>query len=265
LQHRLNRTILTAAAILLAASAASAQQTNSARLLGHPNLNGIWQPLNTAYWNLEAHSIEPMPKGAWQFGALNVIPAGKGVIKGGGKIPYLPEALKQRDDNRSHWPENDPEAMCFMVGIPRATYMGMPFQIFQGNGDPLMVYPFAAMHRVIHMTDHSEAPVDSWMGKSDGTWNGDTLVVTTTAENGKSWLDRAGNFASNQLKVTERFKLTDATHMSYEATMEDAKTFSQPWTIEMTLYKVIDAGAELMEHKCQPYADQLRYHDLLNP
>jgi hypothetical protein len=246
--------------------AAQAQQPNRpATISGHPNFNGIWQALNTAYWNLEAHSVEGFSKDFWQLGAIAVIPAGKSVLKGRGTIPYLPEALKKRDENRSKWPGADPEAKCYMLGIPRSTYQDRPFQILQGGGDLLMVYPFAATNRIIYMKDHSDLPVDSWMGKSNGTWDRDTLVVTTTSQNGQSWLDRAGNFATNQLKVTERFKLIDASHMSYEATLEDPRTFARPWTIEMTLYRLIDANAQLLEHKCVPYADPLLYHDLLQP
>lgn len=268
LHNRFIRATAMAATMLFAGCAAQAQQLNRpATISGHPNLNGIWQAMNTAYWNLEAHSVEPYskdPKEFWQLGAIAVIPAGESVLKGGGTIPYLPEALKKRDENRSKWPEADPEAKCYMLGIPRSTYQNAPFQIFQGDGDLLMVYPFAATNRIIYMKDHSDLPVDSWMGKSNGTWEGNVLVVTTTSQNGQSWLDRAGNFATNQLKVTERFRLIDSTHISYEATMEDPQTFSKPWTIEMTLYRSID-NSQLLEHKCVPYTDMLLYHDLLDP
>src|SRR5579872_3514144 len=182
LHNRFIRTIVAAAAILVTGSAALAQQLNHpATISGHPNFNGIWQALNTAYWNLEGHSVEGFPKDFWKLGAIGVIPAGQSVLKGGGTIPYLPEALKQRNENRAHWPEADPEAKCYMLGVPRVTYQNRPFQIFQGEGDDLlMVYPFAATNRVIYMKNHEEAPVDSWMGKSNGDWDGDTLVVTTS-------------------------------------------------------------------------------------
>jgi hypothetical protein len=266
LHNRFIRAIVTAATMLFAGGAAQAQQPNRpATISGHPNFNGIWQALNTAYWNLENHSVEGFSKDFWQLGAIAVIPAGKSVLKGGGAIPYLPEALKKRDENRSKWPAADPEAKCYMLGVPRSTYQNFPFQVFQGDGDLLMVYPFAATNRIIYMKDHSDLPVDSWMGKSNGDWQGDTLVVVTTSQNGQSWLDRAGNFATNQLKVTERFKPIDASHMSYEATLEDPQTFARPWTIEMPLYRLIDTNAELLEHKCVPYADPLLYHDLLQP
>ncbi|HEX4996708.1 MAG TPA: hypothetical protein VFY29_00675 [Terriglobia bacterium] len=238
----------------------------AARIGGHPNFNGIWQALNTAYWNLEAHSAEPLPE-FWKLGAIGSIPAGRSVIRGGGPIPYLPEALKKRNENRANWPASDPEAKCYMLGVPRVTYHNMPFQIFQGGADAdlVMVYPFAATNRVIWMKDHRELPVDSWMGKSMGAWEGDVLVVTTKYQNGDTWLDRAGNHHSNQLKVTERFTLIDQSHIRYEATLEDPLTYSRPWTIEMPLYRVIEENAQLMEHKCQPFADNLLYQDLLNP
>ncbi len=230
---------------------------------GHPNLNGIWQTLNTAYWDIEAHSAVALDD-FWQMGAIAAIPAGSSVIRGSSTIPYLPEALAKRDENRANWPKADPEASCFMLGIPRNTYHNMPFQIFQADaGDLLMVYPFAAANRVINMTDFTPPPIDSWMGKSDGVWEGDTLVVTTTGQVDQSWLDRAGNHHSIQLKVTERFNVLDADHMSYEATLEDPLTYAEPWTIAMTLYRVIDENAQLLEHKCVPFADKMLYSDLL--
>ncbi|MDT8398223.1 MAG: hypothetical protein RQ899_06385 [Pseudomonadales bacterium] len=229
---------------------------------GHPNLNGIWQALNSAYWNLEAHSAQALDE-FWPMGAIAAIPAGKGVVRGG-SIPYLPAALEQRRQNRANWPAADPEAKCYMLGIPRATYHNMPFQIFQDDQDDLlMVYPFAAANRVIHMGSDAEAPIDSWMGRSNGSWDGDVLVVTTTGQNEETWLDRAGNHHSNQLKVTERFTLLGPNHLWYEATLDDPLTYTEPWTIEMPLYRLIEADAQLLEHKCVPFADKLLYSDLL--
>jgi hypothetical protein len=277
MRFRFTSAIVTAIAILFTVSAGQSQQRapqpqrggqaqqpqRPARILGKPNLNGIWQALNTAYWNLEGHSAEGLDR-FWQMGAIAAIPAGRSVVRGG-TIPYLPEALKKRNENRAKWPDADPEAKCYMGGVPRVTYQNFPFQIFQGNADLLMVYPFAAAQRVINMKDHSDAPVDSWMGKSNGTWEGDVLVVTTTSLNDQTWLDRAGNHHSNKLKVTERFTLIDPTHIRYEATLDDPLTYSRPWTIEMPLYRLIDENAQLLEHKCVTFTDKLLYQDLLKP
>jgi hypothetical protein len=240
------------------------QTARQARIAGHPNFNGVWQALNTAYWNLEAHSVEGLPE-FWKMGAIAVIPAGTSVLRGGGTIPYLPEALKKRDENRANWPASDPEGKCYMLGVPRVTYHNFPFQIFQGDGDLLMVYPFAATNRVIWMKDHSDLPVESWMGRSNGTWEGDVLVVVTTSQNDQTWLDRAGNHHSSQLKVTERFRLLDPDHIQYEATLDDPMTYSRPWTIEMPLYRLIGDNVQLLEHKCVPFTDMLLYQDLLKP
>ncbi len=258
------RALTMAAAIVLAVGAVRAQQPQldrPARIAGRPNFNGIWQALNTANWNLESHSAEAV-NGFPQLGAIAAIPAGPGVVRGG-TIPYKPDALAKRNENRAKWPAADPEAKCYMLGVPRVTYHNMPFQIFQAEGDLLFVYPFAAANRVIFMTDRSELPVDSWMGKSDGTWDGDVLVVTTRWQNGQSWLDRAGNFASSQLTVTERFRLLGPNHMWYEASLDDPQTYTRPWTIEMPLYRLIDQQAQLLEHKCVTFADGLLYQDLL--
>lgn len=263
---------LTVAAIVVAARLIAAQTQvqggtrgsslrDRPRIGGKPSFNGIWQALNTAYWNLEDHSAEGLTD-IWQLGAIGAIPAGQSVVRGG-TIPYKPEALAKRNENRAKWPAADPEAKCYMLGVPRVTYHNMPFQIFQAEGDLLMVYPFAATNRIIYMNDRSELPVDSWMGKSDGTWDDDVLVVTTKWQNGQSWLDRAGNYASNQLTVTERFTLLDSNHISYEARMDDPQTFTRPWTIEMPLYRVVDPQAQLLEHKCVRFADGLLYQDLI--
>ena len=245
-------------------TSASAQELKRPETIGgHPNFNGIWQAINHANWNLEAHSAEALDA-FWGLGAIAAIPAGKSVLKGGGTIPYLPKALEQRNKNRANWPAADPEAKCWMLGVPRVTYHDMPFQIFQGNGDLLMVYPFAATNRIIYMNDPSEAAVDTYMGKSSGAWDGNVLVVTTIDQNDKTWLDRAGNFHSNQLKVTERFTLLDANHIWYEATLDDPMTYSKPWTIEMPLYRLIEKDVQLLEHKCVPFADKLLYSDLMH-
>jgi len=256
--------VTVAVAALTTVPAVQAQQLDRDTTLdGRPNLNGVWKAINTAHWNLEAHSAEGLDR-FWQMGAIAAIPAGKSILKGGGDIPYLPDALAQRDANRAGWPQEDPEAKCYMLGIPRATYHDIPFQIFQGarNDDMLMVYPFAASQRVIHMNETTGLPLDAWMGKSNGRWEGDTLVVTTLNQNGMTWLARAGNHASYNLVVTERFTLLGPNHIWYEATLEDPQTFAEPWTIEMPLYRLVEDNAQILEHKCVPFADKLLYWDL---
>lgn len=244
---------------------AAAALAGTPRLDGEPNLNGIWQAMNSANWDIEAHPAQKLEQ-AWPFGALFAIPAGKSVVVGG-KIPYLPQALKMRESIRAGWPKSDPETYCYLPGIPRATYMPYPFQIVQGGrgNDILMVYSYATSNRTIYMRHHLTPPVDSWMGISNGHWEGNTLVVVTTGFNGRAHLDRAGDFFSSQLKVVERFTLKSDEVMQYEATLTDPQTYSRPWTIRMPLYKHVEPNAELLEYKCVPFVEELLYKDLELP
>jgi hypothetical protein len=231
-----------------------------ARIAGKPNLNGIYQAINTAYWNLEDHSASDL-KQFWQLGAIAAIPPGQSVVEGG-TIPYLPAALKKRAENQAGWPKTDPEAKCYMGGIPRSTYMPYPFQIVQGQKDILFVYEYASSNRIVHMDKPSEPPVDSWMGWSNGKWDGDTLVIEVTGHNDQTWFDRSGNHHSDQLKVTERYQLMDTGNLQYSATIEDPRTFSRAWTIRMPLYRLVEPNVQLLEFKCVEFSEELLYGDL---
>jgi len=243
-----------------AAPAAQRAIPRPAQIAGHPNLNGIYQAINTANWNLEDHSASATPY--WQLGALYAVPAGQTVIEGGGNIPYTPAGLKKRQENMAGWPKSDPEAKCYMPGLPRATYMPYPFQIVQGQKDILFVYEYASSNRIVHMSNHQEAPVDSWMGWSNGKWEGETLVIDARGFNDLSWFDRAGNHHSDQLIVTERYSKRGDDHLNYTARIEDPKTFSRPWTIAMPLYRRIEPNVQLLEFKCVEFSEELLYGDL---
>jgi hypothetical protein len=143
--------------------------------------------------------------------------------------------------------------------------MPYPFQIVQGNKDILFVYEYASSNRIVHMSNHTEAPVDSWMGWSNGKWEGDTLVIEAKGFNDQSWFDRAGNHHSEALVVTERYSIMPGTGgnvLTYEARMEDPKTFTRPWTIRMPLYRRVEPNAQLLEYKCVEFSEELLYGDL---
>jgi hypothetical protein len=248
------------AATTLVCGAACAQAAESATR-GKPNLNGVWQALNEANWNLEPHVAA---QGAVEtLGAIGAMPSGSGVVVGG-SIPYRPEAKAQRLSNYARRRTEDPEAKCFMPGVPRATYLPHPFQIVQSDTDLMMVYEFAGAVRTIKMGPHTDAPVDSWMGWSTGHWEKGTLVVEVTGLNA-NWLDRSGNFASEERRVTERYTLIDPNHIRYEATIEDPTVFTRPWTIRMPLYRRMEPDARLLDFRCVEFAEDLMYGDLRKP
>lgn len=226
-----------------------------------PDLSGIWQTMNTASWNLEGHTASKMPV-TNILGALGGIPAGMSVVEGG-EIPYLPEALEKRDQNRSDWTNLDPVAKCYIPGVPRSTYMPWPFQILQTDTEIFVAYEFGSNSRTIFMDrPGTEAPLPSWMGYSLGHWEGETLVVNVTKQVPDTWLDASGNYHGPNLVVEERYTLIDENHMQYEATIDDPDVFSRPWTIKIPLYRRMEDGARLLEYKCVEFGEDLLYDHL---
>ncbi len=237
---------------------------------GKPDLNGIWQALNEAEYDLEAHearpamALRPGPYGpvpaakVLALGAVGAVPPSLGVVEGG-EIPYKPEARKTKNENQADWLNRDPEIKCYLPGVPRATYIPQPFQIFQNASQIFFAYQYAGAVRNIYLKDPGPAPVDSWMGQSVGHWEGDTLVVDVTGMNDRTWFDRAGNFHSDALHVVERYTRISPDVISYEATMEDPQVFTRPWKISMPLYRRQEKNAQLLDFKCVEFVEELMY------
>jgi hypothetical protein len=97
------------------------------------------------------------------------------------------------------------------------------------------------------------------MGQSIGRWEGETFVVEVRGFNDQTWFDRAGNFHSEALKVTERYTRTGPDHLEYEALIEDPEVFTRPWKIRMPLYRRKDPGMQLLEFKCVEFVEELIY------
>jgi hypothetical protein len=237
---------------------------------GKPDLNGIWQALNEANYDLEMHMAKPAmalragPYGpvpavaVLALGAVGSVPPGMGIVEGGA-IPYKPEMLAKKKENQDKWLERDPEVKCYLPGVPRANYMPQPFQLLQSPSAIFFAYQYAGAVRNVYLKNPGPAPVDSWMGQSVARWEGDTLVIDVTGFNDSTWFDRAGNFHSDQLHVVERYTRTAPDALTYEATMEDPQTFTRPWKISMPLYRRLEKNAQLMDFKCVEFVEELLY------
>ena len=237
---------------------------------GRPNLSGIWQALGNAHWDIEPHQataaidlvpgpLVPVPAPAVvALGALGAVPPSMGIVEGG-VIPYLPAALEIRNQNRENAVTRDPAIKCYLPGVPRATYMPFPFQIFQSESAFFITYEFAGADRNVYLQDPGPAQVDSWMGQSVGHWEGDTFVVDVAGFTGQAWLDRAGNHFSYAMTVEERYTMIDRDHILYEATMTDPNTFSRPWTVRLPLYRRIEDNARIGVFKCVEFVEELLY------
>jgi hypothetical protein len=239
-----------------------------------PNLNGIWQALTSADWDIQGHDAQAGLHPELE-GTYDAQPAGQSIVEGG-EIPYKPEMLAKKRANfekravvdligegADWYASGDPELKCYLPGVPRATYMPFPFQIVQGNGSYILIaYEYASTTRTIRMNSNDKPPADSWMGWSRGHWEADTLVVDVVGFNELTWFDRAGDFHSDALHVVERYTPISPYHLRYEATIDDPKVFTRPWKISLPLYRRMDKDAQLLEYKCVPFAEELLYGKL---
>jgi hypothetical protein len=226
---------------------------------GKPNLNGIWQAVGTAHWDIQDHAARPGPVAA--LGAIGAVPGGLGVVEGN-EIPYQPWAAAKKQENFKNWMTLDPEVKCYLPGVPRATYLPHPFQIVQTPSTILMSYEFDSAARIIPIDKATEYPVETWMGWSNGRWEGETLVVDVTGFNDRTWFDRAGNFHSDALHVVERYTAISPDALNYEVTIEDPKVFTRPWKMSMPLYRRLEKNMLPMEFKCVEFVEELMYGHL---
>ena len=242
---------------------------------GKPDFSGIWQALNEAHWDLEAHAARPgmvTQPGVYPYpyaevpaapvlalGAAGGVPGSLGVVQGDGRIPYTPEAAAIKAENAAHWIDRDPEIKCYLPGVPRAMYMPYPFQIYQSTNKVQMAFAFSASARTIHLDEVDPPPDFTYMGHSRARWEGDTLVVEVTDFNGKSWFDRAGNFHSEALRLEERFTLISANAIQYDVTIEDPNVFTEPWQISMPLYRRLEPNMQLLEYQCIEFVEEFLY------
>jgi hypothetical protein len=245
---------------------------------GKPNFSGVWQAVNEAHWDLEAHQARPgavtqpgvFPSAFAQvpaapvlaLGSAGGVPASLGVVEGDGQIPYKPASATIKKENAEHWIDRDPELKCYLPGIPRAMYMPYPFQIIQSANKVEVAFAFSGTARTIHLDSVADPPAPMYMGHSVGRWEGDTLVVDVTYFNDATWFDRAGNFHSDALHLVERFTPITRDAIRYDVTIEDPNVFTRPWKISMPLYRRLESNAQLLEYNCIDFVEEFLYGNL---
>ncbi len=224
---------------------------------GKADLNGIWQAMNTANWDLRAHAAAQGP-----------------VLSLGARV--FDSSRTRRDRRRRQNPVSARRGGAAEEEFRQSPDARSRGQMLHGRRSALHLHALSVSDRPIAQDDHdayeyaggvrsinmgkpTEAPADSWMGWSNGHWEGDTLVVVVTDQNDQTWFDRAGDFHSDALKVTERYTPRSADTLMYEATIEDPKTFSRPWKISMPLYRHVEKNAQIMEYKCSEFAEEVLY------
>jgi hypothetical protein len=207
---------------------------------GHPDFQGIWHGQTSGVENIEEH---PDTGDVGAGPTLIVDPAD-------GKIPYQPWAIAARAEHVKTY--IDPNVPCFLSGVPRTLYTPGDIQIVESTGDVAIIHSRGHMYRIIP-TDRPSLPapgVRLWQGLSKGQWEGNTLVVDVTNQNGKTWLDQAGNFHSEAVHIVERYTMVDVNTIHYEARIEDPKVYTRPWTMAFALTRVTQPDYEVWEEAC---------------
>jgi hypothetical protein len=215
---------------------------------GTPDFQGYWNA------NRQAFDLEEHPQSFAYNGEPTVV-----VDPPDGKVPYTPAARAKHEDWKSKTltPPSieylDPNAQCFLRGVPRQMWM-MDYEFVQPAGSQFIftVHEQNHAYRAIRMdgTPHLTKGVKLWMGDSRGRWDGNTLVVDVTNANGREWLDNTGAMYSENVHVTERFTMVDKDTILYEARIDDPSYFTQPWTITFPLRRNPDPQFEIMEFAC---------------
>ena len=146
----------------------------------------------------------------------------------------------------------DPNTFCLPSGPARMIMMAHPFMIVQRPGVVAILQESQRIFRIIY-TDGRSHPDDvsdypEWMGSSIGHWQGDVLVVETVAIDDRTWLDTSGHEHSDQLRMTERFRLVDQNALEHVVTYEDPVFFARPFTTQRIFARQI--GDRIMNHAC---------------
>jgi len=258
------RDVLTAIPALAFAATAAAQTPATSwdpprRADGQPNVEGLWAGRGgTTTYSIEAGDDHRRV----HLKITGQITDARGLIVDppDGRIPYQPWAAARRRDifDKHADPPSidyiDPIARgCFPSGVPRANYQGgNTIRIIQPPGYVVMIHEFQHLYRVIPLDDRARLSdtFTLWMGESRGRWEGNTLVVDVRNLNDRTWFDIVGGIHTDALRVVERWTFADPKTLGYEATLEDPKAFTRPWTIRIRGYSRAEPGYEQLEDAC---------------
>jgi hypothetical protein len=220
---------------------------------GQPDVQGMWITAVNAVFILTPAVTDdgaPRPDGrARQPGPSRVIDPPDH------QIPYQPWAKKKQQRLQANKDGEgefvDPQIRCLPSPIRGAFWQD--FQILQYPGYIIFEYEGNHVFRIIPLDDrpHARDRIKLWMGDSRAHWEGTTLVVDETNMNSKGRLSREGDFASENLHLTERYTFLDSKKMHYEATFDDPTVYTRPWKIGADFTpKRAPAGYEQWEEAC---------------
>ena len=217
-------TALTWCAIL----AQGAQQARAGSASGGQNIAGVWVRAETAR-TFNRNEEPPMRPEAARYNkavregtmdAVDLLVQSKIYLEENNLRPDP----KGRDDL-------DPMFLCAPPGPTRILMLPRPFEIVQQPSRILMLFEWDHLTRQIFMDGrgHPEFFPNTWMGHATGSWQGDTLVVSTALMNEYAWVDSAGHPQSDDMRIEERYQRTAPDRLELNLTFNDPKTYTRPW------------------------------------
>lgn len=209
---------------------------------GKPDFSGYWRRRAQAFEDLEAH-----PRNADDGGGPSVV-----VDPADGKVPMQPWADLKRRENAAQYLHHN--AACFPAGAAGVMYMANLYQFIQNPdalsivGEGLSAHPY----RIVPLDGRPHVGKDllMWLGDPRGRWDGNTLVIDTTNQNGRNYLDQRGRFYTEEAHMIERMTLIDANTIHWQATIEDGNVYTRPFTIAFAFRRNAVADAEVWEEAC---------------
>ena len=208
---------------------------------GKPDFRGFWSRIVVR--NME--NIEEHPETMDGSGGKSSI-----IDPVDGKIPYQPWAAARREQQFATY--LNPSQMCIPQGSPKHAYGPGLFRVVQTTGYVFMLNDFAHTYRIIPTDGHPHvgSGISLFEGDSRGRWEGNTLVVDVANQKDRVWLDAVGNFFSDTVHVVERFTLIDRDVIHVEATIDDPKVYTRPWTMVVGWRRSTDQPLEIWESAC---------------
>jgi hypothetical protein len=216
---------------------------------GQPDFGGFWRHGTEAKEDLEVPWDNRARVGAAREGDPG---PGKSLIVDpvDGKLPLQPWAQAQRKENEASY--IDQNTLCYLSGVPRFMYESGAYQFLQAPNSVTILSEEAHAFRVIAMDGRPRVAknVRLWLGDARGRWEGNTLVIETTNQNGRPFLDRRGTFYTDAATVTERFTMLDRNTIAYGATVDDPLVYTRPFTIAFMLTRHTTKDFEMLEDAC---------------
>jgi len=195
---------------------------------GKPDLSGFWMPADGVKHLLNlAADLKPE------------------------EVPLQPWAqalYKERIENNG---KDHPGVRCWPSGIPEKLNIPDGLKVVQTPDLLIFLHESRTIYRQV-FTDGRPLPRDAqptWMGYSIGHWEGDTLVIETIGQNGKTWLDMRGLPGTEALRIIERYTRPSVGRIDIDVTIDDPKAYTKPWSVKLSWNLVPDT--DLIESICE--------------